>query len=153
MYEPHAITDLPVYAPTPAQFLPAPARPAAVAVPERVYSTAEVYQIMQSVTAPQPVQQPVQVRQADPWPARLLAGGAGGAMLAGTLGAVAPQLVLAGHAVEMAGFGVGAALAGLALLKGRAPHVNVSITNNNTGSTATAGSSSAAGWHPTAGRR
>jgi hypothetical protein len=99
-----------------------------------------------------PVQQPVQMvaAQRDVWPARLLAGGAAASMVVGVAGSLAPELEQLGHGIQMAGFGVGAALAGLALLKGNAPKVAVNITNSNTGatanSTASAGANAAAGW-------
>lgn len=99
-----------------------------------------------------PVQAPLQVvaAQRDVWPARLLAGGAAASMVVGVAGTLAPELEQLGHGIQMAGFGVGAALAGLALLKGNAMKVAVNITNSNTGasanSNASSGASAAAGW-------
>lgn len=138
-------TDQPINLVKTTPYLPAARIPAeAIAArpqvyqPEPLYSRDQVYELMQQIARQPPA--PPQPR--DVWPARLLAGGAGGSMLAGVIGAVAPELVMAGHAVEMAGFGVGAALAGLALLKGRGPNISVNVTNNNTGSSSNASSRS-----------
>jgi hypothetical protein len=100
--------------------------------------------------APIQAPSPPATAQRDVWPARLLAGGAGTSMVIGVTGTVAPQLEQVGHALQMAGFGIGAVLAGLAFLKGNAPKLTATFNISNTGSSANATSSSnsrsASGW-------
>jgi len=86
--------------------------------------------------------------QRDVVPARLLAGGASLSMVLGTAGAVAPQLEHVGHAIEMAGFGAGALLAGVALVRCGGAKVVINLANTVTGasSSSTSSSSSVSGW-------
>ncbi|MFC8447656.1 hypothetical protein [Kitasatospora sp. NPDC057223] len=92
--------------------------------------------------APIQAPSPPAVVQRDVWPARLLAGGAGASMVIGVTGSVAPQLEQVGHAVQMAGFGIGAVLAGLAFLKGNAPKLTATFNISNTGSSSSANATS-----------
>ena len=87
---------------------------------------------------------PVQLvpAQRDVVPTRLLAGGASLSMVLGTAGAVAPQLEHVGHAIEMAGFGAGALLAGVALVRSGGAKVIVSLANTVTGSSSSSTSTS-----------
>lgn len=93
---------------------------------------------------PQPAAPPVVVQAParDPWPARMLAGGAAVAGVAAAVGHFAAELGQAAHAAEIAGIGVGAAAAGIWLLKGTAPKVSVTINNSNTGSSSSSSSTS-----------
>lgn len=98
-----------------------------------------------------PVQQVVVHTPArDPWPARILASGGTIAGVTTAVGHYAPQLGQLGHAVQMAGIGIGVAAAGLYVLKGAAPKVSVTINSTITGanasSTASSNARSAAGW-------
>lgn len=83
--------------------------------------------------------------QPDVWPKRLAAGGGSLAAILAAVGWAGPGMMQAGHAVEMAGVGVGVAAAsvgGMVLLVkgsiGRQPgqnvHVNVNVTNTSTSS-------------------
>jgi hypothetical protein len=98
------------------------------------------------VALPQPIPAPppvvVQAPARDPWPARMLTGGAAIAGVAAAVGHFAAELGQAAHAAEIAGIGVGAAAAGIWLLKGTAPKVTVNISNSVTGSSSSANSSS-----------
>ncbi|MCU1617396.1 MAG: hypothetical protein JWO98_4936 [Frankiales bacterium] len=87
--------------------------------------------------------------QKDVWPPRLLAGGISTGVVIGAIGYAGPGLGQAGHAVEMAGIGVGIACASVGalvmLVKGgmgrqAGQHVNVSVNVTNTahGGSATA---------------
>lgn len=79
----------------------------------------------------------------DPWPARIATTGGSLAAVLAAVGYAGPGLLQAGHAVEMAGIGVGAATAGVVLLLkstgGRAGQgVNVSVNVTATGGRASA---------------
>lgn len=81
--------------------------------------------------------------QRDPWPARIATTGGSLAAVLAAVGYAGPGLLQAGHAVEMAGIGVGAATAGVVLLLkstgGRAGQgVNVSVNVTATGGRASA---------------
>jgi hypothetical protein len=101
---------------------------------------------------PVPVQQPTQVVQAprDPWPARLLSGGAAVTSAAVAIGHYANQVGQLAHACEEVGVGFGALAVGIAVVRGVAPRVSVNVTNNVTGSQSSASASSdsrsASGW-------
>lgn len=109
--------------------------------------------------APVPVQQPTQptvvvpAPARDPWPARILSSGGTVAGITVAVGHYAPQLGQAAHALQMAGVAVGAATAGIYLLKGTTPKVNVTVNSTINGATATANSTShartASGWKNT----
>jgi len=97
-----------------------------------------------------PAQPPVIIQQAprDPWLGRIIAGTGGAALVIGVTGAVAPQLQMVGHALEMGGVGLGVLAAGGWLLKGTSPRVTVTnnVTVTGSSSTSSASASSAAGW-------
>jgi hypothetical protein len=88
--------------------------------------------------------------QRDPWPTRMLAGGASTAAVLGVIGHYGPGLSQAGHAAEMAGIGVAATCAGLGalvmLVKGggskSGQNVHVSVNVHATGGNARASSRS-----------
>jgi hypothetical protein len=87
--------------------------------------------------------------QKDPWPPRLLAGGGATAGVIAAIGYAGPGLGQAGHAVEMAGIGVGIACAsvgalvmlvkgGMSKQAGQNVSVSVNVTNTAHGGSATA---------------
>jgi hypothetical protein len=87
----------------------------------------------------------------DPWPKRMLAGGASTAAVLGVVGHYGPGLSQAGHAAEMAGIGVAATCAGVGalvlLVKGGmsskgSQSVNVHVNVSATGGSARASSRS-----------
>jgi hypothetical protein len=93
---------------------------------------------------------PPAAHERDPWPTRMLAGGASTAAVLGVIGHYGPGLSQAGHAAEMAGIGVAATCAGLGalvmLVKGggskSGQNVHVSVNVNATGGSARASSRS-----------
>lgn len=105
--------------------------------------------VVQYVHAPAPAPVTPAVPR-DPWAVRILAGGVSTAAVLVAAGSYASQLGEVGHALEAVGIGVGALAGGLALVKGASPRVDVSVTANITGASATSSStsSSAAGWKP-----
>lgn len=99
----------------------------------------------------QPAQQTVVVQRAglDPVTTRIAAASAGAAGVAAAVGHYAHQLAEFAHAAEGAGIAVGIAAGGIALWRGSAPKISVSVTANITGATAHGGnaeSRSGSGW-------
>lgn len=91
------------------------------------------------IEQPEPPPAPV---QPDVWPKRLAAGGGSLAAILAAVGWAGPGMMQAGHAVEMAGIGVGVAAAsvgGMVMLvkgslgrqAGQNVHVNVNVTNSS----------------------
>lgn len=121
------------------------------APPGMVWALAPSGERVLAYLPPEPDQPPVPAvpEQRDKWPPRLLAGGASTSAVLAVTGHYATQLNQAGHAVQMAGIGVGVACASVGALvmlvksgTGRktGQSVNVSVNVTATGGTAHASS-------------
>jgi hypothetical protein len=94
-----------------------------------------------------PAPQTVIVEQAprDPWPARILSGGGA---VAGTAAVVGHYAAGIAHVADATAVVAGVAAAGIALLRGSAPKVSVSVNATITGASSSSTSRSASGWRP-----